>query len=103
MNIKAWTFLKRPFEAASSALEHLRVLCPSKFIIWQSNHDPVELLLNEPDASERRERIRLWRESKILELTTVAYTVSCTAQQHFRLSIKVFNDPTVGSYEQCSG
>lgn len=98
---KAWTFLKRLFEAASSAPEHLWI--PTKFVIWQSTHDPVELLLNEPDASERRERIRLWRESKISELTTAAYTVSCITHLHFHLSIKIFNDPTVGAYEQCSG
>ena len=73
---KAWTSSKKLFEAATNASEHLWI--PTKFVIWQSTHDPVALLLNEPDALKRRERTRLWRESKISELTTAAYTVSCT-------------------------
>ena len=98
---KAGTSSKQLFEAARNASEHLWI--PTKFVIWQSTHDPIELLLNEPDVLERRERTRLWRESKISELTTAAYTVSCIAQQHFHLSVKIYNDPAVGAYEQCSG
>ena len=98
---KAWASSKKLFEAATNASEHLWI--PTKFVIWQSTHDPVELLLNEPDASERRERTRLWRESKISELTTAAYTVSRTTQQHLHLSIKIFDDTVVGAYEQCGG
>lgn len=73
---KAWTSLKKLFEAAKIVSEHLWI--PTKFVIWQFTNDPVESLLNEPDDSERRERTRLWRESKISELTTAAYTVSNT-------------------------
>lgn len=98
---KAWTSSKKLFEAARNASKHFWI--PTKFVIWQSTHDPVELLLNEPDASERRERTRLWRESKISELTTAAYTVSCTTQQHFHPSTKIFDDTAVGAYEQCGG
>lgn len=98
---KAWASSKKLFEAARNASEHLWI--PTKFVIWQSTHDPVELLLNEPDASERRERTRLWRESKISELTTAAYTVSYTIQQQFHLSIKRFDDTAVGAYEQRGG
>ena len=78
---KAWNTSKKLLKAVGNSSDHLWI--PTKFVIWQSTHDPVELLLNEPDASERRERTRLWRESKILELTTAAYTVSHTTQQHF--------------------
>lgn len=98
---KAWTSLKKLFEAAKNASEHLWI--PTKFVIWQSTHDPIESLLNEPDASERRERTRLWRESKISELTTAAYTVSNTTPQRFHLLIKTFDDTAVGAYEQCGG
>lgn len=104
MNIrscKAWSFSKNLFEAARNASEQLWI--PTKFVIWHSTHDPIELLLNEPEPLERRERTRLWRESKVSELTTAAYTVSCTTHQHFHLPIKTSNDPAVGAYGQCSG
>lgn len=77
---KACTSSKKLLEAAGNASEHF-LWVPTKFVIWQSTYGPIELLLNEPDTSERRERTRLWRESKISELTTVAYTVSCTTTQ----------------------
>ena len=70
---KAWTSSKRLFEAIGNASEHLWI--PTKFVVWQSTHDPIDLLLNEPDALQQRERTRLWRESKIAELTAAAYTV----------------------------
>lgn len=73
---------------------------PTKFVIWRSTHDPVELLLNEPDVSERRERTRLWRESKISELTTAAYTVSRAIPPHLRFPIKVIDNSAVGAHEQ---
>ena len=76
---------------------------PTKFVIWQSTNGPVESLLNEPDTSERMERTKLWRESKISELTTAAYTVNNTTPQRSHLSIKTFDDTAVGAYEQCGG
>lgn len=98
---RAWASSKKLFEAARNASVDLWI--PTKFVIWQSTYDPVELLLNEPDASERMERTRLWRDSKISELTTAAYTVSYTPKQHFHPPIKKFDDATVGAYEQCGG
>lgn len=102
MNVRlhqAWTFSKRILGAVRNGSERLWI--PTKFVIWQSTHDPVELLLNEPDASKRRKRTRLWRESKISELTTAAYTVRYTAQQQFHLSMSIFDDTAVGAYGQC--
>lgn len=93
---RAWASSKNLIKAARNASVDLWI--PTKFVIWQSTYDPVELLLNEPDASERRERTRLWRDSKISELTTAAYTVSYTPQQHFHIPIKRFDDAAVGAY-----
>lgn len=94
---RAWISFKTFLESARKVPKQFWI--PTKFVIWQSTNDSIELLLNEPDASERRERTRLWRESKILELTTAAYTVSCTEQQHFFLSIRMLIDSVVGAYK----
>ena len=98
---KAWDSSKKFLEAAQNASEHIWI--PTKFVIWQSTRDPLGLLLNEPDALERRERTKLWREAKISELTTAAYTVSRPLPQHLYLSTETLSHAIVGAYKQCSG
>jgi hypothetical protein len=47
-----------------------------KFVLWEANYQPIEILINEADPTAQDRLTQLWRDSKISELQTVGLTVS---------------------------